>query len=113
MEFKYVSRQRVWSGVIPFSSEARRFFGTGKIVEKKDNLVTEYHIKQFDSAKDDFILVGVADKVLSEIKDGDFVSFLEIEDVETSTFVTYVWKSTEFDVFIVNDNGKTVDRIVG
>lgn len=109
MEFKYVSKQRVWSGVIPFSSNARRFFGTGKIIEKNDG--KEWIISQFDSFKNDYSLVGRADKVLSEIKDGDFVSFLEIEDVETSTFVTYVWKASEFDVFIVNDNGKTVDRI--
>ena len=113
MEFKYVSKQRVWSGVIPFSSNARRFFGTGKIVEKNDGLVTEYLIHQFDSAKDAFTLVGKVDRVLSEIKDDDFVNFLEIEDVETNNLVTYVWKASEFDVFIVNDNGKTVDRIVG
>ena len=58
MEFKYVSKQRVWSGVIPFSSSARRFSGTGKIVEKNDGSVTEYLIHQFDSAKDDYTLVG-------------------------------------------------------
>lgn len=113
MEFKYVSKQRVWSGVIPFSSSARRFSGTGKIVEKNDGSVTEYLIHQFDSAKEAFTLVGRVDKVLSEIKDNDFVNFLEIEDEETSTFVTYAWNPSEYDVFIVNDNGKTVDRIVG
>ena len=111
MEFKYVSKQRVWSGVIPFSSSARRFSGTGKIVERPDH--KEWFVHQFDSAKDGYTLVGKVDKVLSEIKDDDFVNFLEIEDVETNNLVTYVWKASEFDVFIVNDNGKTVERIVG
>jgi hypothetical protein len=111
MEMKYVAKTRAWSGVIPFSSNARRFFGTGKVVEKHDGDKTEYLLHQFDSALDRFTLIGTIDRVLSEIKDDDFVNFLQIEDVESNTLLTYVWRECEFSVFIVNDNGKTIERI--
>ena len=111
MEFKYVAKTRAWSGVIPFSNDARRFCGTGKVVEKQDGDKTKYLLHQYDSSLKRFVFIGNIDRVLSEIKDDDFVNFIQIEDAESNTCLTYVWLESEFSVYIVNDNGKTVERI--
>lgn len=111
MELKYVSRTRVLSGVIPFPNNAKRGFGTGRVVQEVGGKSAMLTIQQYDSRAKEFVSVAFAETCFSSIAEGDFVTFLRIEDVETNLYHTYVWKDEDVTVFIVNDNGKTIDRI--
>ena len=51
------------------------------------------------------------DKAMSEIKEVEFMRFIELEDPETGVREVTVWNPLEWKVFIVNDNGKTVDSL--
>ncbi len=105
MELKFVAKDRSYNLSIPFNDKKRRITGYGFIRANKE----KYEIYQNVKEKKEF--VGIVDHVMSPIKDGTGISFIELIDTETGGCETYTWNEKEWYCYVVNNDGKTIDKI--
>lgn len=111
MEVKFVSKLRVFNRVLPFPNNYRRSNGTAKVVYPLLGERNEPYLAQYDAKEEKNILIGHIDTSISEFKEGDFVNFLELDNPEDGISKKIVWNEKEWFAFIVNDDGKTVDKL--
>jgi methyl coenzyme M reductase gamma subunit len=113
MELKFVARSRDLSMAFPFPSNNRRSSGTAKVVYPilGTGECGEAYLSQYDPIEEKDEVMNRVDKVMSKIKDGDFVKFIELQDPDSGIHVTTVWNELEWNVYIVNDAGKTIDKL--
>ena len=113
MDLKFVARQRDLNAVFPFPNQYRRTNGTAKVeypLLGTGERVMAY-LSQYSQKTQKQELMNPIDKAMSEIKEGELMKFIELEDPETGVREVTVWNPLEWQVFIVNDNGKTVDSL--
>ena len=112
MELKFVDRTRNLNFVFPFPNDFKRVNGCGKVKKITDAKGHDSHyITQYNSKTKQHETMNCIDKVMSEIKDGMFVNFLELENPSTGIRETHAWDPEEYLAFIVNDDGKTIDKL--
>lgn len=103
MELRLVDRTLSRELSFPIPNDARRVKGFG-ILEKDRRIVLHD-----DEGKKH--IMARADEILSNPKEGTGLCFLIIIDNTNHSFTT-AWSEKEFKAFIVNDEGKTIDKIV-
>ena len=69
------------------------------------------YLSQYSQKTQKHELMSPVGKAMSEIKEVEFMRFIELEDPETGVREVTVWSPLEWQVFIVNDNGKTIDSL--
>lgn len=110
MEIKFVSKTRSRNIVIPVSDEHMRENGHGKVIaEDSGNLNIYQH-----TLVEGYVLaapLGEGNVYMSEIRAGDFVSYITITSPETGIHKTYAWLREDFKVYVMNNDGKTVDTL--
>jgi len=109
MELKFVYRTRPFSESFPFENMARRCSGTGKMANDGREWVITQQIG--DKAQPvEFLNVAIGGLMRGDCVEGKFVKFLRImgsDDIHK----TFVWDFDEVDAYLVNDDGKTVDKL--
>ena len=102
MELRLVDRKFSRELSFPFPNDARRVKGFGIV---KGNKLIGY------DESDNEVEVSYMGDCLSQMKDHDGFCFLSVFYPETNECTTRSWNEMEFKAYIVNDNGKTVDKI--
>ena len=112
MELKFVDRTRNLNFVFPFPNDFKRVNGCGKVKKITDAKGHDAHyITQYNSRTKVQETMNCIDKVMSEIFDGMFVNFIELWNPSTGVRETHAWNPEEYLAFIVNDDGKTIDKL--
>ena len=105
MELKFVATDRNYSLSEPFNEKDRRITGYGFVQKNKEKI----EIFQNVNGKKEYI--GVADRFMSPAKEGEGIRFMQIIDKDTGFCETYVWDEKEWYCYVVNNDGKTIDKI--
>lgn len=102
MELRLVDRTLRREFAFPIPNDSQRIKGFGILGEDRRIVLTDGDGIQHITSR--------ADEIMSIAKQGDGMCFLTVID-NTNRSLTRVWNEKEFMAFIVNDNGKTIDRI--
>lgn len=103
MELRLVDRNANRELSFPFANDCMREKGSGvvKIDGSERPLIMQ-----------DGRVAMCASGSLSPALDGKHLSYLRLTDKEIGCCAEYCWSAEEWHAFIVNDNGKTIDKIV-
>ena len=102
MELRLVDRTLSREFAFPIPNDAQRIKGFGILGEDRRLVLTDGDGVQH--------IISRADEIMSIVKQGDGMCFLTVID-NTNRSLTRAWSEKEFMAFIVNDEGKTIDKI--
>ena len=102
MEVRFVHKSLPRELAFPFASDCMREKGYGRIAfdEEKRPLLMQ-----------DSTVVMCANETFSPVWENRVLGYLRLTDKEIGMCGEYGWSPDEWNVFIVNDNGKTIDKL--
>ena len=102
MELRLVNRETNRELAFPFTNECMREKGSGAIAfdaDKRPLIMQGHRIAMCSSAN------------FSPVWENRVMNYLMLTDKEVGCCREYDWSSDEWNAFIVNDNGKTIDKL--
>ena len=102
MEFRLVNRETNRELAFPFANDCMREKGSGMVVfdaDKRPLIMQEHRIMMCSSAN------------FSPVWENRVMCYLRLIDKGVGCRGEYDWSPDEWNAFIVNDNGKTIDRL--
>ena len=102
MELRLIERTLRREFSFPIPNDAQRVKGFGLLGEDRRIILTDGDGKKHYIAR--------ANEIMSCPKEGMVMCFLTVTD-NTNRSLTRAWSEKEFMAFIVNDEGKTIDKI--
>ena len=106
MVIKFVSKSRDITYEYPIPNNVPREYGCGKIHK------TEYDDRTLSVLQKDGVdhVHGSVNMMLSTYEDGAIYNFFR-HKTEDGMEITFGWLNTDYNVFMENDEGKTVNRL--
>ena len=109
MKLKFSNRWLNENHVIPFPDDTTYISGIGRI--RKGVAVDGWVVHIYNSHRQEWQVRAHVDVVMSEMEEEQPVRFCTLYTDGNSVHKTYVWDEDEYSVYIMNDDGKTTDKL--